>query len=143
MRERLPGTRFGWTHKGEILGAPEVCPHCGGTVRDARTKLFVTCNYFEDGRPAEVFVTCDQSGGTLDGFADVFSTLLSLLWQWGMCFAETFKKLGFVEFEPKGLTRHEDIKMARSLVDYVMQLVRVETERREKYEGGEESCTRT
>jgi ribonucleoside-diphosphate reductase alpha chain len=77
-----------------------------------------------------VFVTCDESGCCLDGFADVFATALSMLWQYGASLEETYRKFAHQEFEPKGRTDNPEARLARSLVDYVMQVVKGETEKR-------------
>ena len=122
-RERLPDVRTGWTHKGVIHGESEVCPHCGKDIRDRRVKFFLTVNHYADGRPAEMFLTMDESGSTLDGFADAFATAVSLLWQRGMSLEETVRKFGFVGFQPAGMTEDEDVRSARSVVDYAVRKV--------------------
>jgi ribonucleoside-diphosphate reductase alpha chain len=129
MRERLPETRTGVTHKAVIYSTPEVCEHCGKPRDTGRVKFFLTMNVFPDGRPGEVFVSADQSGGTLDGFAEAWGTAISMLLQHGMSLDELERKFAFQQFEPSGRTECKEIGLARSIVDYVIRWMRLENER--------------
>lgn len=110
MRERLKAVRMGWTHRGVIF-----------SQEHGRVKFFLTVNRYEDGRIGEVFITCDASGSTLDGFCDAWSTAISMLLQHGETVDELVTKFAFAEFEPKGRTECREIGFARSVPDYVMR----------------------
>ena len=100
-RERLPDTRRSVTHKAVIHSE-------GGKV-----KFFLTVGLYEDGRPGEVFVTCDQSGSTLDGFADAWATAVSMCLQSGVSLATIVEKFGYMQFEPLGRTECEAVRSDR------------------------------
>jgi ribonucleoside-diphosphate reductase alpha chain len=110
-REKLPATRRSVTHKAAI--------HAEG----GRVKFFFTLGFYEDGRPAELFLHMDESGSTLDGFADAWSFGISLCLQGGIPWQKIVEKFGFAEFEPKGRTEDDWIRTARSVVDYVVRWV--------------------
>jgi ribonucleoside-diphosphate reductase alpha chain len=110
MRERLENVRAGWTHKAVIHSAEY-----------GRVKLFVTVNRFPDGRMGEVFITCDASGSTLDGFCDAWSTAISMLLQHGETIDDLVRKFGYGEFEPKGMTESAEVRYAKSVPDYVIR----------------------
>lgn len=121
MRERLPTTRRGVTHKGVIHAQPELCPHCKGIVHEGRVKFFLTVGLYPDGRPGEVFLHMDAAGSTLDGFASMWSTALSMCLQAGIPLETLVKKFSYQEFEPQGMTENDGIRTARSIVDYVIR----------------------
>ena len=114
MRERLGEVRRGWTHRGVIF-----------SQEHGRVKFFLTVNCYPDGRVGEVFITCDASGSTLDGFCDAWSTAISMLLQHGETVEDLVRKFGFAEFEPKGRTECREIGFARSVPDYVMRWIQM------------------
>lgn len=126
-RRRLPTDRKGLTHKGVIHAEPEVCPHCQGIVRDGLRKFFLTVNFFEDGKPGEVFISFDESGSTLDGFADAWATSLSLNLQTGVSLEKLSEKFAHQQWNPAGLTDDPAIGVAKSPVDCIIRLVEMLT----------------
>jgi len=115
----LADTRKSLTHKAVIRA---------NTVdgRLERVKFFFTVGIGDDGRPMELFMHMDESGSTLDGFADSFSILFSLCLQAGVPLTKLVDKLAFQDFEPKGLTDNPQIRIARSVVDYVVRWIEME-----------------
>ena len=63
----------------------------------------------------------DESGSTLDGFADCWAIAVSMLLQHGVTVEKLFEKFAFQDFEPRGFTDNPKIKVARSVVDYVIR----------------------
>ncbi|MDD8011878.1 MAG: hypothetical protein PHX05_00170 [Acidobacteriota bacterium] len=114
-RERLPDTRPSITHKAVIRAAAPF----------GRVKFFFTVGFYPDGRPAELFLHMDESGSTLDGFADSWSIAISIALQRGESLESLVKKFGYQEFEPKGITEDQEIPFARSVVDYVMRWMEI------------------
>ena len=110
-RQRLPDLRNGITHKAVIRGERR------------RVKFYFTINYFDDGWPGEVFLHMDESGSTLDGFADCWAIAVSMCLQHGITVEKLMEKFAYQEFEPKGLTDNKDIRIARSVVDYVIRFM--------------------
>jgi len=149
MRERLPPTRMSVTHKAVIHTTPEQCPHCGKLPDDGRVKFFITVGYANptilsatasvregcptvainkqtERRPLELFIAMDESGSTLDGFADAWAIVTSMYWQSGgdlRVWVEKFKRQAF---QPKGPTDEAAMGCATSLVDYVARWVEQE-----------------
>jgi len=115
-REKLPMTRRGKTHRGTIFNE--------GTG-DA-VKLHITVNTYADGRPAELFVSSDQHGGTLDGMLDAWSTAVSLYWQMGGDVGTFVRHFSYQNFSPLGWTDNPAIHVARSVVDYIARWVGME-----------------
>jgi ribonucleoside-diphosphate reductase alpha chain len=109
MRERLPDTRRGWTHKAVILW------------KGKRIKFYITANHYPDGRPGEVFLEFDQSGSLLDGWADSWSTSVSMLLQNQETLEALVNKFGRQRFDPQGMTENPKIPFVSSVPDYVMR----------------------
>lgn len=109
MKTRLPDTRRSITHRGII--------HSG----EDRVKFFVTVGLYENGQPGEVFITCDEAGGTLDGFADCWAIAISMLLQTGTTLAQLVEKFAYQGFEPSGITACPEVRHARSVVDYTVR----------------------
>jgi len=109
MKTRMPETRRSVTHRGTIHS------------EKGRIKFFITVGIYDDGRPGEVFITCDESGSTLDGFADCWAVAISMLLQTGTTLAQLVEKFAYQGFEPSGLTDCPEVRHARSIVDYTVR----------------------
>jgi ribonucleoside-diphosphate reductase alpha chain len=116
MRERLPDTRKSITHK---------------LVLTHHTYFYITVGLYDDGRPAELFITTNKGNDAISGFCKVFGFLVSLALQGGVEFEKLHEKLAFQDFEPKGFTRSADIHSCTSVVDYVVRWMKFEFGRRE------------
>jgi ribonucleoside-diphosphate reductase alpha chain len=107
-----------------------------------RVKMFLTLNFYADGRPGELFVTCDQSGTTLDGAMDAWSTALSMLLQHGESLEDLAGKFAGQEWEPKGPCEGlAGQRWARSPVDLAVRWAMERVGRMEegvKFERGKE-----
>lgn len=108
-RERMPDTRRSVTHKAVIH------------AESGKVKFFVTVGLYADGRPGEIFLSCDESGSTLDGFADAWAMAVSLCLQAGVSLETLVDKFSFLQFEPRGMTECEAVRSARSVVDYAVR----------------------
>ncbi|MEM0925087.1 MAG: vitamin B12-dependent ribonucleotide reductase, partial [Planctomycetota bacterium] len=102
-RERLPDTRSSITHKFTIAGHEGYL--CVGT--------------YPDGRPGEVFITMAKEGSTVGGIMDSFGTALSIALQYGVPLEVLVNKFSHTRFEPMGHTSNKDIRIAKSVVDYI------------------------
>jgi ribonucleoside-diphosphate reductase alpha chain len=111
MRERLKDTRRSVTHKAVIYADGQ------------RVKFFFTVGFYEDGRPGEIFMHMDESGSTLDGFADAWATALSLLLQRGEAWENVERKFSYQEFDPQGMSEDPWVHRARSVIDYVVRWI--------------------
>ena len=104
-RERLPDTRQSVTHKFNLSG------HEG----------YITVGLYEDGRPGEVFITMAKEGSTIGGLMDCFGTAVSMSLQYGVPLEVLVNKFSYTRFEPMGHTTNPDIRIAKSVVDYIFR----------------------
>ena len=104
-RRRLPDERNAITHKFDIAG------HEG----------YVTAGLYADGTPGEIFLVMAKEGSTISGFADAFAQAVSYTLQYGVPLQVLVDKFSHVRFEPSGLTKNSDVRMAKSIVDYVFR----------------------
>ncbi|MGB7345274.1 MAG: vitamin B12-dependent ribonucleotide reductase, partial [Pirellulaceae bacterium] len=102
-RERLPDTRQSLTHKFTIAG------HEG----------YLCVGLYPDGRPGEIFITMAKEGSTIGGIMDSFGTALSIALQYGVPVEVLVNKFSHTRFEPMGHTSNKDIRIAKSVVDYI------------------------
>ena len=116
MRERLPDTRRSITHKAVILWDGK------------RIKFFITVGFYPDGRIGEVFLEFDQAGSLLDGWADSWSTAVSMLLQHGETVETLVNKFGRQRFDPQGMTENDGMPFVSSVVDYVARWMKMEFE---------------
>ncbi len=105
IRERLPATRASETHKFSIAG------HEG----------YFTYSMYEDGRPAELFITMSKQGSILAGLLDAFAISISIGLQYGVPLKDLVKKFSHSRFEPAGFTDNKDIPVATSITDYIFR----------------------
>ena len=104
-RERLPDTRHSITHKFSVSG------HEG----------YITVGLYPDGRPGELFITMAKEGSTIGGLMDCFGTAVSMSLQYGVPLEVYVNKFSHTRFEPMGFTKNPDIKIAKSIVDYIFR----------------------
>ena len=104
-RERLPDTRQSFTHKFSIAG------HEG----------YITVGLYDDGRPGELFITMAKEGSTVGGLMDCFGTAVSMSLQYGVPLDVYVNKFSHTRFEPMGHTKNPDIRIAKSIVDYIFR----------------------
>ena len=104
-RRRLPDTRPSITHKFNIAG------HEG----------YVTVGQYPDGNPGEVFITMAKEGSTIGGLMDCFGTAISMSLQYGVPLEVYVNKFSHTRFEPMGATKNPDIRIAKSIVDYIFR----------------------
>ena len=104
-RERLPDTRTSTTHKFNVAG------HEG----------YITVGLYPDGRPGELFITMAKEGSTVGGLMDCFGTAISMSLQYGVPLEVLVNKFSYTRFEPMGHSTNPDIRIAKSVVDYIFR----------------------
>ncbi|MGD0655097.1 MAG: vitamin B12-dependent ribonucleotide reductase [Thermoguttaceae bacterium] len=104
-RERLQDTRQSITHKFNVSG------HEG----------YITVGLYPDGRPGELFITMAKEGSTVGGLMDCFGTAVSMSLQYGVPLEVYVNKFSHTRFEPMGFTKNPDIRIAKSIVDYIFR----------------------
>jgi ribonucleoside-diphosphate reductase alpha chain len=105
IRRKLPDERRAITHKFEIAG------HEG----------YITVGLYEDGLPGEIFLVMAKEGSTISGFADAFAQAVSYALQYGVPLQVLVDKFSHVRFEPSGMTKNPQVRIAKSIVDYVFR----------------------
>jgi ribonucleoside-diphosphate reductase alpha chain len=97
--------------------------------RDSRTTSFtvggaegyMTSGAHDDGELGEVFLKLGKQGSTLAGVMDAFSIAVSIGLQYGVPLETYVSKFTNLSFEPAGLTDDADVRMAKSIMDYIFR----------------------
>ncbi|MFM5904135.1 MAG: vitamin B12-dependent ribonucleotide reductase, partial [Microbacteriaceae bacterium] len=105
VRKRLPKSRPSSTTSFTVGGA----------------EGYMTASSYPDGGLGEVFLKLGKQGSTLAGVMDAFSISVSIGLQYGVPLETFVKKFTNVNFEPAGLTDDPDVRMAKSLMDYIFR----------------------
>ncbi|MGC4110782.1 MAG: vitamin B12-dependent ribonucleotide reductase [Nocardioides sp.] len=105
LRKRLPKSRTARTTSFTVGGA----------------EGYMTSGAHGDGDLGELFLKLGKQGSTLAGVMDAFSIAVSIGLQYGVPLQTYVSKFSNLSFEPNGLTDDPDIRMARSLMDYVFR----------------------
>jgi ribonucleoside-diphosphate reductase alpha chain len=66
-----------------------------------------------------MFITMAKEGSTIGGIMDSFGTALSIALQYGVPLEVLVNKFSHTRFEPMGHTSNKDIRIAKSVVDYI------------------------
>jgi ribonucleoside-diphosphate reductase alpha chain len=105
VRERLPQERTGRTLSFSVGGV----------------EGYLQPGEYEDGRLGEIFIKVSKQGSTLSGVMDALATAVSIGLQYGVPLETYVSKYVNTEFEPKGLTTDKDVKMAKSILDFIFR----------------------
>src|SRR2546428_1057866 len=105
LRKKLPDERQAVTHKFTINGS----------------EGYITAGLYADGSPGEIFVKMSKEGSTIAGLMDSFSISISLALQYGVPLKVLVNKFTHTRFEPAGITTNQDIRFAKSVVDYIFR----------------------
>ena len=105
VRRKLPDEREAVIHKFDIAGY----------------KGYITVGLYEDGSPGEMFLVMSKEGSTISGFADSFAQAVSYNLQYGVPLQTLVDKFSHTRFEPAGLTKNPNVRIAKSIVDYVFR----------------------
>ncbi len=104
-RRRLPDERRAITHKF-VIGAHEG---------------YITAGLYDDGKPGEIFVTMAKEGTVVSGLMDSLATTVSIALQYGVPLPVLVNKFVHKRFEPSGYTNNPQIRIAKSIVDYIFR----------------------
>jgi ribonucleoside-diphosphate reductase alpha chain len=114
-----------------ILGVPAPHPQ-RRRLPDDRTEVgrkfrvgdyegYIHVGLFEDGTPGDIFVDIAKEGTALAGLMNSFMIAVSIGLQYGVPLEVWVSKFSHMRFEPSGLTNDADIRVAKSIVDYVFR----------------------
>ena len=76
---------------------------------------------YDDGQPGELFITMAKEGSTIGGLMDAFGTAVSMSLQYGVPLEDYVRKFSHMRFEPQGFTKNPNIRIAKSLIDYIFR----------------------
>ena len=82
---------------------------------------YIHVGLFDDGTPGDIFVDIAKEGTTLAGLMNSFMISVSLGLQYGVPLEVYVSKFAHMRFEPSGLTNDPDIRVAKSIVDYIFR----------------------
>lgn len=104
-RRRLPEERRAITHKFSVGS------HEG----------YITAGLYNDGTPGEIFITMSKEGSVISGLMDSFATSISIGLQYGVPLEVLVNKFVHMRFEPSGYTSNPQIRIAKSITDYIFR----------------------
>ena len=105
LRRHLPDERRSMTHKFSVAG------HEG----------YITVGLYDDGTPGEMFIRMAKGGSVISGLIDAFATTTSIALQYGVPLKVLVNKFVHLRFEPSGFTSNPNIRIAKSIVDYLFR----------------------
>src|SRR2546428_456825 len=82
---------------------------------------YIHVGLYEDGTPGDIFVDIAKEGTTLAGLMNSIMISVSLGLQYGVPLEVYVSKFAHMRFEPSGMTNDPDIRVAKSIVDYVFR----------------------
>ncbi len=109
QRRRMPVDHNSKTHKFRI-----------GTHEG-----YMTVGVYNDGSPGEIFIKMSKEGSTISGLMDSFAIAVSLALQHGTPLKILIRRFINTRFEPYGYTSNPNIRVARSIVDYIFRWLAV------------------
>ena len=82
---------------------------------------YIHVGLFPDGTPGDVFVDIAKDGTTLAGLMNAFMIAVSIGLQYGVPLDVLVSKFAHMRFEPSGITNDPDIRIAKSIPDYIFR----------------------
>ncbi len=100
---------------------PEDRIEVGRKFRVGDYEGYIHVGLFEDGTPGDIFVDIAKDGTTLQGLMNSLMIAVSMGLQYGVPPEVYVSKLSHMRFEPSGQTNDADIRVAKSIVDYIFR----------------------
>jgi ribonucleoside-diphosphate reductase alpha chain len=100
---------------------PDDRTEIGRKFRVGEYEGYIHVGLFDDGAPGDIFVDIAKEGTTLAGLMNSFMISVSLGLQYGVPLEVYVSKFAHMRFEPSGSTNDADIRIAKSLVDYIFR----------------------
>jgi ribonucleoside-diphosphate reductase alpha chain len=82
---------------------------------------YIHVGLFPEGDPGDVFVDIAKEGTTLAGLMNAFMIAVSVGIQYGVPLEVFVSKFAHMRFEPSGITNDPDIRIAKSIPDYIFR----------------------
>jgi ribonucleoside-diphosphate reductase alpha chain len=100
---------------------PEDRTEVGRKFKVGEYEGYIHVGLFDDGTPGDIFVDIAKEGTTLAGLMNSFMISVSLGLQYGVPLEVYVSKFSHMRFEPSGMTNDPDIRVAKSIVDYIFR----------------------
>ncbi len=100
---------------------PDDRTEVGRKFRVGEYEGYIHVGLFDDGTPGDIFVDIAKEGTTLAGLMNSFMISVSLGLQYGVPLEVYVSKFSHMRFEPSGMTNDPDVRVAKSLVDYIFR----------------------
>jgi ribonucleoside-diphosphate reductase alpha chain len=100
---------------------PEDRVEVGRKFRVGEYEGYIHVGLYDDGTPGDIFVDIAKDGTTMAGLMNSLMIAVSMGLQYGVPPEVYVSKLSHLRFEPSGLTNDEDIRSAKSIVDYIFR----------------------
>ena len=100
---------------------PEDRTEVGRKFRVGEYEGYIHVGLFDDGTPGDIFVDIAKEGTALAGLMNSFMISVSLGLQYGVPLDVYVGKFSHMRFEPSGPTNDPDIRVAKSIVDYIFR----------------------
>ena len=100
---------------------PDDRTEVGRKFRVGEYEGYIHVGLFDDGTPGDIFVDIAKEGTTLAGLMNSFMISVSLGLQYGVPLEVYVSKFAHMRFEPSGPTNDPDIRVAKSIVDYIFR----------------------
>jgi len=100
---------------------PEDRTEIGRKFRVGDYEGYIHVGLYDDGQPGDIFVDIAKDGTTIAGLMNSLCIAVSMGLQYGVPPEVYVSKLTHMRFEPSGMTNDADIRIAKSIVDYVFR----------------------
>ncbi len=110
LKRKLPTKREGLTIESNIGGQ----------------KIHVRTGEYEDGSLGEVFIDMFKEGASYRSLLNSLAVAISIGLQYGVPLDTYVEKFTFTRFEPSGMTNHDNVKSATSILDFIFRVLGME-----------------
>ena len=111
----------GFAVKPQRRRLPDERTEVGRKFRVGDYEGYIHVGVYDDGTAGDVFVDIAKEGTTLAGLMNAFMIAVSLGLQYGVPLEVFVSKYSHMRFEPSGDTNDADIRIAKSIVDYIFR----------------------
>ena len=89
------------------------------SISSGPVDFYITVGLYNDGRPGELFIKVGRHGDTVKGLVNNWVTAVSICLQAGVPLRVLTSKGVHQRFQPAGMTANPEIRVAKSIVDYI------------------------
>jgi ribonucleoside-diphosphate reductase alpha chain len=107
--------------KYERKRLPDDRTEVGRKFRVGEHEGYIHVGLYDDGSPGDIFVDIAKDGTTMAGLMNSLMIAVSMGLQYGVPPEVYVSKLSHLRFEPSGMTNDADIRVAKSIVDYIFR----------------------